>query len=46
MTHAPLGEILKDADVMQHVLYNPLCDRKVQEEQRFGLLKRELGVED
>ncbi len=46
MTHAPLDEILKDADVMQHVLYNPLCDRKVQEEQRFGLLKRELGVED
>ena len=46
MTHAPFDEILKDADVMKHVLYNPLCDRKAQEEQRFGLLKRELGVED
>ena len=46
MTHAPLDEILKDADVMQHVLYNHLCDRKAQEEQRFRLLKREFGVED
>lgn len=45
MTHAPLDEILKDADVMQHVLYNPLCDTKVQEEQRFSFLKKEFELD-
>ena len=44
MTHAPLDEILKDADVMQHVLYNPLFDVKQQEQICFDLIKKEFGV--
>ena len=43
-THDPLDEILKDADVMQHVLYNPLWDIKQQEQKRFDSLKKEFGV--
>lgn len=43
MKHNSLDEILKDADVMQHVLYNPLFKVKQQEQQRFSSLKEELG---
>jgi len=39
--HSWLDEILKDADVMQHVLYNPLFDIKQHEQKRFGSLKAE-----
>jgi len=39
--HSWLDEILKDADVMQHVLYNPLCDIKQHEQKRFELLQKE-----
>ena len=46
MVHDWLDEILKDADVMQHVLYNPLCDIKQHEEKRFSLLKKEFGLEN
>jgi len=43
--HDPLDEILKDADVMQHVLYNPLFDIKEHEQKRFSSLKMELDLE-
>ena len=43
--HDPLDEILKDADVMQHVLYNPLFDIKKHEEKRFNSLKYEFNLE-
>lgn len=46
VVHEPLDEILKDADVMQHVLYNPLFDIKQNEEKRFCSLKRELNLEN
>jgi len=41
-----LDEILKDADVMQHVLYNPLFDIKWQEQKRFELLQKEFGIDE
>ena len=44
MIHSWLDEILKDADVMQHVLYNPLFNVKEHEQKRFDLLKEEFGI--
>ncbi len=41
--HGVLDEILKDADVMQHILYNPLRDVKQHEQQRFDSLKMEFN---
>lgn len=41
--HSALDEILKDADVMQHVLYNPLKDVKQHEQQRLDSLKMEFN---
>ena len=41
--HNPLDEILKDADVMQHVLYNPLFAVKEQEKVRFAALQAEFA---
>ena len=46
MIHSWLDEILKDADVMQHVLYNPLFDIKWQEQKRFELLQKEFGIDE
>lgn len=43
--HEKLDEILKDADVMQHVLYNPLFDVKLHEQERFCLLRDEFGLD-
>ncbi len=43
--HGPLDEILKDADVMQHVLYNPLFEIKPHEQNRYNSLKTELNLE-
>jgi len=43
--HGPLDEILKDADVMQHVLYNPLMDVKQTEQKRFHDMKSEFNLE-
>ena len=43
--HGWLDEILKDADVMQHVLYNPLLDIKEQEQKRFSFLMKEFDLE-
>ena len=45
IVHDSLDEILKDADVMQHVLYNPLWDIKQHEQKRFSSLKKELALE-
>ena len=39
-----LDEILKDADVMQHILYNPLWEIKAHELERFNDLKMEFGM--
>lgn len=39
-----IDEILKDADVMQHVLYNPLFDIKQHEQKRFSSLKIEFDL--
>ena len=41
MIHGPIDEILKDADVMQHILYNPSFEIKKHEQKRFSLLKNE-----
>ena len=43
--HGSLDEILKDADVMQHVLYNPLLDVKQAEQKRFHDMKSEFNLE-
>lgn len=45
MKHDWLDEILKDADVMQHILYNPLWDIKQHEQERFNSLKMEFNLE-
>ena len=45
MVHGWLDEILKDADVMQHVLYNPLFDIKEHEQKRFVFLMKEFDLE-
>lgn len=45
MLHSGFDEILKDADVMQHVLYNPLFPVKQPEQKRFDLLKKEFGID-
>ncbi len=45
MIHGPIDEILKDADVMQHVLYNPSFEIKHHEQKRFNLLKIEFDLE-
>lgn len=42
--HGPLDEILKDADVMQHVLYNPLLGISPHEQQRYRHLVGEFGL--
>lgn len=42
--HNALDEILKDADVMQHVLYNPLLEVKQHEKERFRCLEEELNL--
>jgi predicted hydrolase (HD superfamily) len=42
--HSSFAEVLVDADVMQHCLYNPLFDISEHERQRFGDLKCEFGL--
>ena len=42
--HDPLDELLKDADVMQHVLYNPAFEIKPQEQGRYISLMEEFGI--
>lgn len=43
--HGWLDEILKDADVMQHVLYNPMLDDEWKEPKRYSFIKKEFGLE-
>ena len=43
MTHGPLEEILKDADVMQHCMYDPGYVSK-KEKDRYKKLLKELGI--
>ena len=42
--HLPLDEVLKDADVLQHALYDPLESVAEKEAGRFAALKREFGL--
>lgn len=44
VTQNALDEILKDADVLQHVLYNPLFEMKESERERYNRLEEELGL--
>lgn len=44
LIHNALDEILKDADVLQHVLYNPLFEVKLSERERYEKLAAELGL--
>lgn len=42
--HSAFDEVLVDADVLQHCLYNPLEDAAEHEKQRFEHLKSEFGL--
>ena len=42
--HAPLDELLKDADVLQHYLYNTGLEQQANEEPRIAAIRAELGV--
>lgn len=42
--HLPFDEVLIDADVLQHCLYNPLFDVAKHEKQRYEALKSEFGL--
>jgi uncharacterized protein len=42
--HSSFIEVLIDADVMQHCLYNPLSDVDENEKERFKRLKDEFGL--
>lgn len=44
MRHSSFDEVLIDADVMQHCLYNPLFDVHEKERARFINLKSEFGL--
>lgn len=44
VVHSPLDELLKDADVMQHVLYNPFFEIKSIEQSRYSCLMKELDL--
>lgn len=44
LVHNALDEILKDADVLQHVMYNPLFEVKMSERERYEKLAAELGL--
>ena len=44
LVHTSFDEVLKDADVMQHCLYNPLLPVKEQEKVRYEKLKAEFGL--
>ena len=41
---SPFDEMLKDADVLQHVMIMPLAETASHEAARFGGLKTELGL--
>lgn len=43
---APLDEVLKDADVLQHCLFDPTDSIPKNERVRYEQLKKELGLQD
>jgi uncharacterized protein len=43
--HAPMDELLKDADVLQHYLYHPGFQQQATEEPRITAALREVGIE-
>lgn len=43
--HASLDEVLKDADVLQHCLYNPQITAQHKESVRYAALKAEFNLE-
>lgn len=43
-THSIFDEILKDADVLQHIFYNPLFEIKKSEKRRYDNLINELNL--
>ena len=42
--HSDFSEVLKDADVFQHCLYNPMFEIKAHEKDRYEKLKAEFGI--
>lgn len=42
--HARLDEVLKDADVWQHCMYDPLVTAARKDSARFAALKQEFGM--
>ena len=42
----PMDEILKDADVIDHSLYDPTKEVKAHEAARYAKLREELGLAD
>ncbi|MBD5132678.1 MAG: HD domain-containing protein [Clostridiales bacterium] len=44
ITNGSFDEILKDADVIQHIFYNPLFEIKAHELERFNNLKNEFRM--
>jgi len=42
--HSAFDELLKDADVLQHALYDPLAELRPREEARYNALKKELSL--
>jgi HD superfamily phosphodiesterase len=42
--HAPMDELLKDADALHHYLYNPGLEQLAKEEHRIAAVLAELGV--
>lgn len=44
--HGTLDELLKDADVMQHIMYNPLFEVKEHEKIRFNRLIKEFNLDN
>lgn len=44
LVHSNFNEVLKDADVFQHCLYNPMFEIKEHEKGRYEKLKLEFGL--
>lgn len=44
IVHCDFDEVLKDADVLQHCLYNPTFEIMPHEKERFEKLKEEFGI--
>lgn len=45
LIHSDFNEILIDADVLQHCLYNPMIEIVQHEKNRYEKLKTEFGIE-